>query len=92
MDPLQLPQLPENYVKFAEAIAAVADSHGIKEFKMNFPIHYSDDLDRFAKGHQIKGNIDVYYSSTDQRGRPSRTLTMGYNADVRCFILDEPES
>lgn len=86
MDAITPPSIPQSYVNFAKALAALADSHGIKTAQIKITPDWQDEA------RNIHGDVQINYSSKDGRGRPCVNLDIYLNTHTRLAVVTNPES
>lgn len=82
--------IPDKFVAFSKAIAALAESHGIKEFTLAIKPDWRDFPS--DSGVSVNGNLSVYYASVDGRGRPSTKLHITLESRLIHQVVNEPDS
>lgn len=80
-------EIPKSHVDFANAVANIADIHGIKDFT----IEYNPEFDIGLNGPEnfIRGNMKIHYSTTDGRGRPHKQLKISCESFVNVDVIDQ---
>lgn len=86
MNEITAPTIPASYISFAKAIAALAESHGIKACQLKITPDWADNA------RHIHGDVQINYSSKDGRGRPCVNLDVYLNTVTTLPIIDEPQS
>lgn len=74
---LEVPQVPDSYTLFAQAVADAARKHGIEKFSLEFSPDFETQISL-----QIRGAVKVSFSSKDGRGRPERSLRVSMETTV----------
>jgi hypothetical protein len=77
-------EIPEAHGQFAKAIAALADNYGMDSFTMTYRPNFENRL-----GYDVSGDLKIYYSSVDGRGRPERTLKIECDTKTTSSIISE---
>lgn len=83
------PKLPPGVIPFAEAVAAMAESHGIERVTMEIDPDWGEDHD--SRRH-TRGKLQILYWKKDQRGRSSRNIRVNLTADLETIVEYTPES
>ena len=86
---IELPKIPENIIKFAEAVRKAANENGIEKFhgKLKPKFKLRLDLDE-----RFNGEVRIDFSNTDGRGRPANNLNIEMDASIKHTISSTPES
>lgn len=85
MDPITAPTIPESYVSFAKAVAALADSHGVTSCQIKITPDWRDNA------RHIHGDVQINYAAKDGRGRPDKTLNvyLGTHTTLPLPVIDD---
>lgn len=86
MTPLPSPSIPDAHVAFAKAVAS-----GIRRFRLTYEPTFEQGL-TMGRGHYLRGELRIDYSSTDGRGRPCQSLAITAEATLVHSIIKEAES
>lgn len=89
MNTITPPEIPQQQVEFAKAVAKIATEHGIDNFTMS----YRPDREQrqAASGHR-HSDLKIQFSSVDGRGRPCQNLSINLEASLKLVIKSTPQS
>ena len=89
METVEPIKIPDSHVKFAKAVASLAELNDIDEFTMEYKPdwHGIGDWDQ-----RVRGKATILYNAKDSRGRPCRNLSIRFNADFNHVIDSNPSS
>lgn len=88
---MQAPVIPEKTLLFSGAVAALAKQYGIEELTMELSPSYGYRSD-IPYAQRVRGNLRVFYSAKDGRGRPRYKLHVTASTEVTALLLDEQDS
>ena len=92
---VHVPEIPAEAIGFAEAMAALAKEHGIRECEMSIRVD-TGYRTRFWNDHELREKtqerMTVHLSRVDGRGRPRTKLSIEVESKVQVPIVWEPDS
>lgn len=89
MDPVHPVEIPASHIKFANAVAALADVYGMDRMKVEYRPKW--DAPTITGCCQL-GEATIIYRSTDSRGRECKNLQISVNSIVTHEIIRNEES
>jgi len=93
--PVRVPAIPAEAIGFAEAVAALAEKHGIRECEMKVWVD-TGIRTRFWRDRELRERtqerMTVILSRVDSRGRPRTKLSIEVENKVQVPIVWEPDS
>lgn len=91
MNTIQPPNIPDNYVAFAKAVADIAVANRIAKFQMTFEPRFEQKIGS-DYDPRVRGNMVIAFADVDGRGRPCRNLAINLEAHLSLPIESNPES
>lgn len=89
MNAFEAPEIPQAHIKFAKAVAAVANEHGMNRFSMTYR---PDFISSIKMPSMLRGELKINYSAADGRGRPYHNLKIVLDSSLTIDIVSTPES
>ncbi len=89
METIQPIKIPQSHIDFANDVAELADKNGMESFVLEFdPMNDTN----FIWDRRTRGTVKMVFSTKDTRGRPSRNLSISFDAKITHTIHSEPNS
>ena len=89
MPTIKPPEIPQEHVDFAKAVAELADNFGMDQFEMTYRPVFEN---RMQYPDLLGANLKITYKSVDGRGRPSRNLNIHLEARMVLNSVRTPSS